>query len=129
MKITRINPPDLLVPDGPFCQMARAEGGRWLFVSGQVAVDEEGKIVGKGDIRVQTAQALENLKKALAAEGASLSQVAKVTVYLTDMAHREAVAQVRHSYFGKDLPASTLVEVKALAHPDFLIEIEAIAVL
>ena len=58
-----------------------------------------------------------------------MSQVAKVTVYLTDMAHRQAVAEVRASHFGKDLPASTLVEVKALAHPDFLIEIEAIAVL
>jgi reactive intermediate/imine deaminase len=129
MKITRINPPHLPVPDGPFSQMVRAEGSKWLFLSGQVAVDERGEVVGKGDISVQTTQALENLKKALAAEGAGLSQVAKVTVYLTDMAHRQAVAQIRYSYFGRDLPASTLVEVKALAHPDFLIEIEAIAVL
>jgi reactive intermediate/imine deaminase len=109
--------------------MVRAEGNRWLFISGQVAVDERGEVVGKGDITVQTTQALENLKKALSAEGAAFSQVTKVTVYLTDMAHRQEVAQIRYSYFGRDLPASTLVEVKALSRPDFLVEIEAIAVL
>lgn len=129
MKINRINPPNLPVPDGPFSQMVSAEGNRWLFISGQVAVDERGEVMGKGDITVQTTQALENLKKALSAEGAAFSQVAKVTVYLTDMAHRQAVAEVRSAYFGEALPASTLVEVKALAHPDFLIEIEAIAIL
>ena len=129
MTIQRINPSGLPWPDGPFCQAVGAEGNRWLFVSGQVSVNERGEVVGRGDVRVQAGQALENLKKVLAAEGATLSQVAKVTVYLTDMAHRQAVAEVRTSHFGKDLPASTLVEVKALAHPDFLIEIEAIAVL
>jgi len=129
MRISRINPHGLPSPDGPFCQMVKAEGNCWLFISGQVALNERSEVVGKGDIRAQTAQALENLKKALAAEGADLSQVAKVTVYLTDMGHRQAVAEVRTAYFGKDLPASTLVAVKSLAHPDFLIEIEAIAVL
>jgi len=129
MKVRRLNPSNLPIPDGPFCQMVRAEGQRWLFVSGQVGVNEKGKVMGKGDVRAQTIQILENLKRALAAEGADLSRVAKVTVYLTDMAHRQAVAEVRASYFGKDIPASTLVEVKALAHPDFLLEIEAIAVL
>jgi reactive intermediate/imine deaminase len=129
MKILRMNPAGLPMPDGPFSQMVRAEGSKWLFLSGQVAVNEKGEVVGKGDIKAQTTQALENLKKALAADGALLSHVTKVTVYLTDMAHRQAVAQVRNSYFRGDLPASTLLEVKALAHPDFLIEIEAIAVL
>jgi len=129
MTISRKNPTGLPVPDGPFCQVVRTEGNRWLFVSGQVALNERCEVVGKGDIRAQTAQALENLKKALAAEGADLSRVAKVTVYLTDMGHRQAVAEVRTAYLGRDLPASTLVEVKALAHPDFLIEIEAIAIL
>jgi enamine deaminase RidA (YjgF/YER057c/UK114 family) len=67
--------------------------------------------------------------KALTAERAGFSHISKLNIYLTDTAHRQTVAEVRASYFEKDLPASTLVEVKALAHPHFLIEIEAIAVL
>jgi reactive intermediate/imine deaminase len=129
MKVRRLNPSNLPTPDGPFCQAVRAEGSHWLFISGQVALNERGEIVGQGDVKAQTIQVLENLKRALAAEGADLTNITKVTVYLTDMAHRQTVAEVRASYFGKDLPASTLVEVKALAHPDFLIEVEAIAVL
>ena len=129
MKMVRRNPPGLPIPDGPFCQMVQAEGNRWLFMSGQVSVNEKGEVVGKGDIKAQAQQTLKNLQRALEAEGADLSHVTKVTVYLTDMAHRQQVAQVRTTAFGEWLPASTLVEVKALAHPDFMIEIEAIAVL
>lgn len=129
MKVRRLNPSNLPIPDGPFCQMVGAVGSGWLFVSGQVALNEGGEIVGKGDVKAQTTQVLENLKRGLAAEGADLTNITKVNIYLTDMGHRQAVAEVRTSFFGKDLPASTLVEVKALAHPDYLIEIEAMAVL
>lgn len=103
-------------------------GQRTLFVAGQVAYDAEGQIVGQGDIRAQTRQVLENLKACLVAAGATLADVAKLNTYLVDIKDRAAVAEVRAEYFPRDYPAATLVQVVALAHPDFLIEIEAYAV-
>lgn len=123
-----LRPESLPEPDGPFSQGTTISRGRLVFVSGQVAWDKERKVVGKRDVQAQTAQALENLKGVLAEGGATLEDVVKVTVFLTNMADRGAVAEVRTRYFQREFPASTLVEVKALAHPDLLVEIEAIAV-
>jgi enamine deaminase RidA (YjgF/YER057c/UK114 family) len=82
-----------------------------------------------GDIRAQTEQAIRNLQTILKAEGADLRNLVKVTLYITDMRHYEAIAEVRQRFFPGDLPASTMVEVSKLGHPDLLIEIEGIAVL
>lgn len=100
-----------------------------LYLAGQLARDEQGRTVGVGDIRAQTAQVIENIRAILRAEGADLENVVKVTVYTTDIRHFDAISDVRRRYFTGNLPASTMVEVSKLAHPDFLIEIEGVAVL
>ena len=89
----------------------------------------KGEVVGKGDIRAQTRQCIENLKAVLKAGGATLEHVVKVTVFVTDMEHLSAVHEVRAEYFKEKYPASTLVEVSRLTNQDCMIEIEAIAVM
>lgn len=103
--------------------------GDTIYVSGQVSTDRDGNVVGKGDMRAQTRRTIENIRHVLAAEGASLDDVVKVTMYLTDMSRADEAREVRKQYFFNHPPASTGVEVNRLAHPDFLIEIEVIAVM
>ena len=100
--------------------------GRMLFVAGQVALDEQGKLVGKDDAAAQTRQVLTNLKRVVEAAGASMADVARTTVYLTRLDHREPVAEVRSEFFPAPPPANTLLVVTSLASPDFLVEIDAI---
>jgi len=103
------------------------EAGGFVYISGMLPVDADGELVGTGDVIRQSEQVLDNVAAALTAAGASFDDVVKVGVYLRDMADREAINTVRRRYFGEARPASTLVEVSALAHPDALVEIEAIA--
>ena len=100
-----------------------------LYLAGQLARDAEGRTVGVGDIRAQTAQVIENMRTILRAEGGDLRNLVQVRVYTTDMRHFDAISEVRRRYFIDDLPASTIVEVSKLAQPDLLIEIEGVAVL
>jgi len=102
--------------------------GDLLFVSGCVPVDSEGKLVGGGDVVAQTRQALENVGRVLEAAGMTFADVAKVTVYLTDIDDRPRINPVRREFFGEIRPASTLVEVSRLAIPGAKVEIEAVAV-
>lgn len=102
--------------------------GNTIYVSGQVGMDKAGNVVGKGDMRAQARQTIENIRAVLAAAGATLDDVVKVTMFVTDMALAPLAREVRMEVFTKYPPASTGVEVKALAHPDLLIEIEAVAV-
>ncbi|OLB25504.1 MAG: enamine deaminase RidA [Actinobacteria bacterium 13_2_20CM_68_14] len=102
--------------------------GDLLFVSGCVPVDSEGKLVGGGDVVAQTRQALENVGRVLEAAGMTFADVAKVTVYLTDIDDRPRINPVRREFFGETRPASTLVEVSRLAIPGAKVEIEAVAV-
>ena len=102
--------------------------GDFLFVSGMLPVDTGGAIVGTDDVTRQADQALSNVGAVLAAAGASFADVVKVTLYLRRIGDRAAINEVRRRHFGESRPASTLVEVSALAHPDALVEIEAVAV-
>jgi enamine deaminase RidA (YjgF/YER057c/UK114 family) len=104
-----------------------AEGRRTIFVSGQLARDRAGAVVGAGDMRAQIRQTCENLKAALAAAGATLDDVVKTNTYVTDIEEYFRHVDVRMEYFGS-LPTSTTVEVRRLAHPDLLVEIEVTAV-
>lgn len=116
---------------GPYSQCTVGEGAKWVFIAGQVPQDAKGKLVGKGDIVAQTAQVLSNLRTAVEAAGGTVADICKITIFLTaldDEAYR-SVAEARRKFFGGDYPASTLVEVKRLASPDWLIEIEAFAVI
>ncbi|MHA6794317.1 RidA family protein [Pseudonocardia bannensis] len=101
--------------------------GDLLFVSGVAPLDENDRLVGEGDVVAQARQVHVNLEKALTHAGASFADVLKVTVFLTDVEDRAKVNDVRREYFGSAFPASTLVEVSALAVPGMLVEIEAVA--
>lgn len=122
-----LNPPSLPQPNG-YTHVVEATGGRTLYISGQVAVNQEGQLIGKGDIAAQTRQVFENLKAALKAAEASLDDVVKITVFMTDVSQLETVRDVRRTYFTREPPASSLVQITRLVSPDLLIEIEAIAV-
>ena len=116
-------------PVGVFSHAVKAAGKQFLFISGLTARDINGDIVGKGDMKVQTKQILENMKIILEEAEASFDQIVKVTVYVTDMKHFKEIHEVRAQYFKGDLPASTLVQVSRLVHENCLIEIDAVAVL
>jgi enamine deaminase RidA (YjgF/YER057c/UK114 family) len=114
---------------GHFTPVIRVPAGQdMVFISGLTARDESGAIVGVGDPAEQTRQVCRNLVAYLAAANATLDDVVSLTVYLTDISHRDATSQARKEYFTGTPPTSTLVEVSALVHPDMLIEISAIAV-
>jgi len=104
------------------------EARKTIFVAGQLARDARGEVVGKGDMRAQIRQTGENIKAALAAAGATLNDVVKTNTYVTDIEEFFKHTDVRMEYFGA-LPTSTTVEVRRLAHPDLLVEIEVIAML
>jgi 2-iminobutanoate/2-iminopropanoate deaminase len=102
--------------------------GKTVYVSGQGALDDKGNLVGRGDVVAQTRKVLDNMKTALAAAGASLDDVVKVTVYLANVDDRPKVNEVRKEYFKDNKPASTLIEISRFAIDGMLIEIEAVAV-
>ena len=105
-----------------------AAAGKLLFISGQVAFDDQGQVVGRGDIVAQATKVFENLQAVLRAAGADFSSVIKTNYYITDVSLFPKVAALRPRYFSAPFPASTMVEVKGLVHPDLLLEIEAVAV-
>ena len=104
--------------------------GTPLFIAGQVSVDSSGSVVGEGDINAQTQQVMRNLQSVVEAAGGTLNDIVKITVYVTDIAYRPAVAAARQQFFTEgNYPASTFLVIAALAQPQFLVEIEAVAVL
>jgi len=103
-----------------------ADGKRTIFISGQLARDRHGHTIGKGDMRAQLRQVGENINAALEAAGATLDDLVKTTTYVTDIEEYFKHVDIRMEYF-RALPTSTTVEVRRLAHPDFLVEVEAIA--
>ena len=124
-----IQPTGLANP-GTYTHVVTAEGGKVVFIAGQVAQDANGQIVGKADLRAQTQQVLENLKTALAAAGATFDDVVKINIYAVNYtpADREVRLEVLARFLSKSHPpASTMIGVPALARPEYLIEIEAIA--
>ena len=119
--------PGMSEPVSHFTHVVRA--GRIVFVSGCVATDGQGRVVGGNDVVAQARQVHENIKRCLSAAGATFADVCKVTVFLRNINDREKVNTVRKEYFGAHRPASTLVEISRLVRDDYLIEIEATAVI
>jgi enamine deaminase RidA (YjgF/YER057c/UK114 family) len=114
-----------------YTHAVEVSGGKTIFISGQVALDEKGELVGRGDLREQTRKVFENLKRALAAAGARFEDVVKTTYYVVGYRpqHLAAIREVRSEYLSQaHPPASTLVGVEALFLEGVLIEVEAIAV-
>src|SRR5437870_2838563 len=112
-----INPPTIHTPRG-YTHVVELHAGRMLFVSGQVALDKEGQLVGRGDLKAQARQATENLAAALKGAGGSLADVIKMNTYVVNYKQDDyrAIAEVRREFFAKENPpASTLIGVAALA--------------
>jgi enamine deaminase RidA (YjgF/YER057c/UK114 family) len=121
-----------LCPTFGWTHVVTVSGGRTVYISGQVSVNERGEVVGKGDLKRQTEQTYENLKRALTAVGASFADVVKMNLYVVGLRPEQVpmLREVRSRYVSAEHPpASTLVGVPALVGADWLIEIEAIAVL
>ncbi len=126
-----INPEGLLRP-GAYTPVVTARGGKTIWISGQVPQNADGQLVGPGDLLAQIGQVYRNLELALAGAGATFKDVVKINVYVVDYKpeYRDLLNQVRSRYVSKENPpASTLIGVQALARPDFLVEIEAVAVI
>ena len=124
MEAQRINPPSLSKPMASYSQVVRK--GCVVTTAGLVALDADGNLVGEGDIVAQTRQVLENLKAALAAVGASIEDVMKTTVFITDFADYQGMNSVYNEYFDEAPPARATVRAD-LVTPSFLVEIDAIA--
>jgi len=114
-------------PVAHYKMATRQEGGQLLYISGQVARDTEGNVVGKGDMRTQARQVFQNLRQVLQAAGGDFKDLMKITTYITNIEDFPALAEVRSAVFQGELPASTLIVVKSLFNPDFLIEVEGVA--
>jgi enamine deaminase RidA (YjgF/YER057c/UK114 family) len=122
-----INPPTLFSPPG-FTHVVEATGGRTVYISGQIAVDQSFRLVGKDDFQAQAQQVFENMKTALASVGADFTHVVKLNIFVVNMADLAFLRDVRDRYVNTEHPpASTAVEVRKLALDGLLLEIEAIA--
>lgn len=114
-------------PLAPYMIAPAWQVGNLLFLSGQASIAADGSIVGAGDIDAQIAQTFANIETVLAAAGSDLSRIVKVTIYLTDMSHFPKILEARARWFTPPYPADTTVEVKGLALPELMIEIDVIA--
>lgn len=124
-----LNPAGLAKPAGPYALVTTVDApGRLVFCSGAIAIDEQGRIVGTGDIVAQTEQVMRNLERALEAAGATFADVVKINNYVTDADLYPKIAPIRERYLSEPYPASTLIEVPRLLYQELLVEIEAIAV-
>ncbi len=113
--------------DGTWAQVTRK--GKLIFISGQVALDKAGDLVGRDDFEAQARLCLDNLVDVLKAAGGNLKDLMMITVFVKDMAQRPIFARVRDAYFRANPPASTIVEIKRLFMDDVLLEVNGIAVL
>ena len=128
MAKTVINPSALAAPTG--YSYAIKKSGTPVFISGQVALDGQGKLVGENDAAAQTEQVFQNLRTVVEACGGTLDDVVKITIFVTDPSYRPAVAAARLKYFKEgQYPASTYLVVSALAVPQLLVEVEAVAMI
>lgn len=129
MTLTKINPPALPVPRG-YTQVVASQGARTIYVAGQVSVDVIGNVVAPGDVVGQARRAFTNVKSAVEAAGATVEDIVKVTWYVVGYRSEllPHLAAARSDVFGDHAPASTLIGVAALASPDYLVEVEAVAV-
>ncbi|MGI5391848.1 RidA family protein [Streptomyces sp. CA-251251] len=127
-RLTRIAAPEGVAPAAQYSHVVLGTG-RFVAVSGQLALDEAGEVVGAGDPAAQARQVFENLRRCLAAAGATFDDVVKLTFFVTDMAYMPAIRAARAAHLPDDrLPAASAVRVAGLVRPEFLMEIEAFAV-
>jgi 2-iminobutanoate/2-iminopropanoate deaminase len=129
MNARAIKSPKLPEPIGPYSPAVTVSGGTTVYVAGMTALNADKQIVGAGDVKAQTRQVIENIKHAVEAAGGGLANVVRTTVYLMDIAAFSEVNAVYGEYFKEPYPARVVIQAAALPRKDFLIEIDAIAVL
>ena len=126
-----VNPPSLPKPTG-YAHAWEVQGGKTVYIAGQVAMDKDGHVVGKGDLVAQFRQVCENLRMVVTARAGQMNDIVKLTIYVLSKTEYKArgrdIDSVYRDYFGRHYPAMTLVEVRGLYNDDCLIEIEGIAI-
>ena len=127
-KIT-LNPEGLPVPRGSYSLVTISQPGRMVFIAGQTASDPQGNVVGIADARAQTRYVIENIQRAVEAAGGTMNDVVAMNVFTTDVRYHRDINETRRELLGSNFPASTMVQVVALARPELLLEINAIAVI
>ena len=128
MSVQTSNPTGVYAPPGNYSQAVRvSSGSNLLFISGQGPQNLSGETVGVGGMSAQAEQVFKNLQAILAAHGASFASAIKATIYMTDISRLAEFNAVRAKYYGDARPASSLVEVRALVDPEWMIEVELIA--
>ena len=127
-ELTRITAPEGVAPAAQYSHVVLGTG-RFVAVSGQLALDSDGGVIGEGDAAAQARQVFENLRRCLTSAGATFDDVVKLTYFVTDMAHMGAIRAARAAHLSDDrLPAASAVQLGALVRPESLMEIEALAV-
>lgn len=129
MAKTTLNPEGLPVPRGSYSLVNIAQPGRMVFIAGQTASDHEGKVVGVGDAREQTRYVLGKIQRAVEAVGGTLNDIVAMNVFTTDVRYHRDINETRREVLGANFPTSTMVQVVALARPELLLEINAVAVI
>ena len=129
MAKSTLNPDGLPVPRGSYSLVNIAQPGRMVFIAGQTASDHEGKVVGVGDPRAQTRFVLGKIKLAVEAAGGAMADIVALNVFTTDVRYHRDINETRREVLGENFPTSTMIQVVALARPELLLEINAIAVI
>lgn len=129
MPHTEVRPKGFYKSTSPFSHATLTTGSRILHITGQVAQGPDGKTVGKGDVEKQATQALENMKAIVEAAGGTMADIAKIRIYHMNREHLPAIKEVRRRFFKEPYPATTALQVVGLDDPDWMVEIEATAVL
>src|SRR5437870_1654725 len=129
MAKTTMNPEGLPVPRGSYSVVTIAQPGRLVFVAGQTASDPQGNVVGVGDARAQTRYVIEKIKKAVEAAGGKMDDIVAMNIFTTDVRNHRDINEIRREVLGSNFPTSTMVQVVALARPELLLEVNAIAVI
>jgi enamine deaminase RidA (YjgF/YER057c/UK114 family) len=128
-KIEKFSAVGMYDPPGYSQGIKVTESNTVLFLAGQVAYDKDGSVKHAGDFKAQAREVFRCIKSLVETAGGRMESIVKINTYLTDIRYRADLVPIREDFLGKKGPASTLVQVSALAHPDWLIEVEAIAIL
>jgi enamine deaminase RidA (YjgF/YER057c/UK114 family) len=129
MAKTTLNPEGLPVPRGSYSVVTISQPGRMVFIAGQTASDPEGKIVGVGDARAQTRYIIGKIKRAVEAAGGTINDLVAMNIFTTDVRYHRDINETRREVLGSNFPTSTMVQVVALARPELMLEVNAIAVI
>src|SRR4029077_6831076 len=129
MAKTTMNPEGLPVPRGSYSVVTIAQPGRLVFIAGQTASDPQGNVVGVGDARAQTRYVIEKIKKAVEAAGGKREEIDALNLFTTDVSNHRDINETRREVLESNFPTSTMVQVVALARPELLLEVNAIAVI